>query len=97
LSLTINNPDVMPHNWVLGARGSIDRITDLANKLVADPKAITRHYVPDAPEVLVHTRVIEPANSTTIHFDAPKEPGDYPYLCTFPGHASIMRGVMKVE
>jgi azurin len=97
ISLSIDNPDVMPHNWVLGARGAIDRITDLANKLVADPKAIVRHYVPDTPDVLVHTRIIEPANSTTIHFDAPKEPGDYPYLCTFPGHATIMRGVMKVE
>jgi azurin len=97
LSLTIDNPDVMPHNWVLGARGAVERITDLANKLVADPNAVTRHYVPDTPEVLVHTRVVEPANSTTIHFDAPKEPGEYPYLCTFPGHASIMRGVMRVE
>jgi azurin len=97
LTLTIDNPDVMPHNWVLGARGSIERITDLANKLVANPNAVARHYVPDAPEVLAHTRIIEPANSTTIHFDAPKEPGDYPYLCTFPGHATIMRGVMRVE
>jgi azurin len=68
-----------------------------ANKLVADPKAVARHYVPEAPEVLVHTRIIEPANSTTIHFDSPKEAGEYPYLCTFPGHATIMRGVMHVE
>jgi azurin len=97
LSLTIENPDVMPHNWVLGARGTVERITDLANKLVTDPNAIARHYVPEAPEVLVHTRIVEPANSTTIHFDAPKEPGDYPYLCTFPGHATIMRGIMRVE
>jgi azurin len=97
LTLTIDNPDVMPHNWVLGERGAVERITDLANKLVADPNAVARHYVPDTAEVLVHTRIVEPANSTTIHFDAPKEPGDYPYLCTFPGHATIMRGVMKVE
>lgn len=97
ISLTINNPDVMPHNWVLGAAGAVDKITDLANKLVTDPNAVTRHYVPDAPEVLVHTRLIEPASSTTIHFDAPSKPGDYPYLCTFPGHAFIMRGVMHVE
>jgi azurin len=97
LSLTIENPDVMPHNWVLGDRGTVERITDLANKLVTDPNAVARHYIPDAPQVLVHTRIIEPANSTTIHFDAPREPGDYPYLCTFPGHATIMRGVMHVE
>ena len=97
LSLTINNPDVMPHNWVLGAAGTVEKIADLANRLVTDPNAVGRHYVPDAPEVLVHTRLIEPASSTTIHFDAPAKPGDYPYLCTFPGHASIMRGVMHVE
>ncbi|HET6406288.1 MAG TPA: plastocyanin/azurin family copper-binding protein, partial [Chthoniobacteraceae bacterium] len=97
LSLTIENPDVMPHNWVLGAMGQVDRISDLANQLVTDPKAVGRHYVPDASEVLVHTRIIEPANSTTIHFNAPVEPGNYPYLCTFPGHASVMRGVMRVE
>lgn len=97
LSLTLENPDVMPHNWVLGARGAVERVTDLANKLVTDPNAVARHYVPDAPEVLVHTRIVEPASSTTIHFNAPSEKGDYPYLCTFPGHATIMRGVMHVE
>ncbi|MCB1209408.1 MAG: hypothetical protein KDK97_08785 [Verrucomicrobiales bacterium] len=26
-----------------------------------------------------------------------KEKGDYPYLCTFPGHWMVMNGVLKVE
>lgn len=97
LSLTFDNPDVMPHNWVLGAPGSLARLTELANKLITDPDAVSRHYVPASPEVLVHTRLLEPASSTTIHFTAPAVPGDYPYLCTFPGHAMIMRGVLKIE
>ncbi len=30
-------------------------------------------------------------------FTAPKEPGEYPYVCTFPGHWRLMKGVMTVE
>jgi uncharacterized protein len=29
-------------------------------------------------------------------FKVPEIVGDYPYVCTFPGHWSIMNGVMKV-
>ncbi|MCH8962102.1 MAG: hypothetical protein IH820_12455 [Bacteroidetes bacterium] len=29
-------------------------------------------------------------------FTAPTEPGDYPYVCTFPGHWRTMQGVMQV-
>lgn len=97
LSLTFDNPDVIPHNWVLGTPGSTARLFTLANQFIADPRAYFLHYVPPAPEILVHTRLVEPAATTTIHFHAPAEPGDYPYLCTFPGHAAIMRGVLEVR
>ena len=30
-------------------------------------------------------------------FSLPLEPGDYEFVCTFPGHHILMRGVMKVE
>ena len=32
----------------------------------------------------------------TLRFHAPKEPGKYPYICSFPGHYLVMRGVMIV-
>jgi uncharacterized protein len=35
-------------------------------------------------------------SSYTLTFIAPAQVGDYPYVCTFPGHWSIMNGVMKV-
>lgn len=97
LSLTFDNPDIMPHNWVLGTRGSTSRLFTLANQFITDPRAHARHYVPPAPEVIVYTRMVDPASSTTIHFTAPTEPGDFPYLCTFPGHAAIMRGILHVQ
>lgn len=97
ISLSFENPDVVPHNWVLAAEGSVERVVDLANRMIVEPGALARHYVPDSRDVLVHTRLVEPAASTVIHFNAPDKPGSYPYLCTFPGHGMVMRGVLVVE
>lgn len=97
LSLTFDNPDELPHNWVLIKPGAADRVGDLANKLLSAPDALARHYVPEAPDILCHTRILDPKQKTTIHFTAPASPGRYPYLCTFPGHSVIMRGELIVE
>ncbi len=97
LSLTLENPDNMPHNWVLLKPGSAERVGALANALIAEPNALSRHYVPESADVLCHTRVLDPLKSTTIHFNAPAQPGQYPYICTFPGHWAVMRGVLVVE
>ena len=40
--------------------------------------------------------MLAPQESQRLAFDAPKVPGDYTYLCTFPGHWRVMFGVMKV-
>ena len=51
-----------------------------------------------AGEVLAHTKLLGPRESDTVEFKAPTEPGEYPYLCTFPGHfVSGMKGVLVVQ
>jgi azurin len=97
LSLTFANPDAVPHNWVLLKPGSVEKAGDLANKLISDPNGFSRHYVPDIPDVLAWTDMVPPAGSFTIHFDAPSTAGEYPYICTFPGHWMLMKGVLRVE
>jgi azurin len=97
LSLTLENGDLIPHNWVLGKLGALERISDDADRNLADPKALSQSYVPQIPEVLAHTRLVNANSSSTIHFQAPMDKGDYPYLCTFPGHTKIMRGIMHVK
>ena len=87
----------MPHNWVLLQTGSLARVGDLANKFVADPLAADRQYVPATPEVLANTDMVAPGKSFTIYFNAPAVAGEYPYICTFPGHWQVMSGVLKVE
>ena len=97
VSLTLKNPDVVPHNFVLIKPGQLQAIGDQANRLITDPQGLARHYVPDSPDVIAYTDMTNPGETSTIYFEAPKDKGDYPYLCTFPGHWMVMNGVMKVE
>ena len=97
LSLTFENVDQMPHNWVLMKPGAEATIGGLADRLITEPDVLARSYVPDSPDIICHTRIIDPLNSMTIHFNAPSKPGRYPYMCTFPGHWVLMRGVLVVE
>ncbi|MCA9227061.1 MAG: hypothetical protein KDA47_15670, partial [Planctomycetales bacterium] len=97
LQFTLANPDVVPHNWVLVKPGSLRSVGEASNQLVADPEAFARHYIPHSDEVLFHTDIVPPGSEFTIYFRAPKEPGVYPYLCTFPGHWMVMNGELIVE
>jgi len=97
IALTLSNPDVVPHNWVLVKPGALRRVGELGNQLIADPSAYARHYVPESDEVLLYTDIVSPSEKQTIYFKAPEMTGRYPFLCTFPGHWMIMNGVMIVE
>lgn len=65
--------------------------------MIADPRGLERHYVPESDDVIAYTDMINPQGEFAIHITAPAEKGDYPYLCTFPGHWMVMNGVMKVK
>lgn len=99
VKLTFNNvhPAVpQPHNVVIGTPGSKDKLLGLAMQMATAPDGMAKGFIPAAPEILFHTKLLQPNQSETIEFKAPAA-GDYPYLCTFPGHGAIMNGVMKVE
>ncbi|WP_345685732.1 DUF6797 domain-containing protein [Novipirellula caenicola] len=97
LAVTLANPDVVPHNWVLVQQASLQHVGELGNQMIADPKAFARQYVPESDQVIAHTDIVLPGQQQTIYFIAPSAPGRYPFLCTFPGHWMVMNGVMVVE
>jgi azurin len=97
IRFTFVNPDSVPHNWALIKPGTMARVGDLVNKIIAEPDAALRHYIPRTDDVLVHTDIVGPQDELTIFFRAPRAPGRYPYLCTFPGHWMVMNGEMIVE
>lgn len=46
--------------------------------------------------IIAHTKMLGGGEKDTITFTAP-EAGEYPFLCTFPGHFALMQGVMTVK
>jgi azurin len=58
---------------------------------------LAKGFIPETPDVLYHTKLLNPGESETLEFTAGPEKGEYPYLCTFPGHPRIMQGTLKVE
>jgi azurin len=97
IQLQFTNPDVVPHNWVLVQPGTLERVGDLVNRLVAEPDAAVRQYIPRTADVLAYTNIVPPGEHYTIYFRAPARKGRYPFLCTFPGHWMAMNGQMIVE
>ena len=85
----------MAHNWVLLA-------------LDSDPNAFARaaiqakanDYLPQdmSDQVLATTGLAAGGETTEVTFTAPETPGEYDYVCTFPGHFSAgMRGKLVVQ
>jgi len=97
IQLNFKNPDVVPHNWALIRPGTLPEVGDLINKIIAEPDAVARHYIPKHKAVLAHTDMVPPGDQFTIFFKAPDQPGSYPYVCTFPGHWMVMNGVLIVK
>ena len=91
--LTFKNKDFPPHNLLIVKPGKADEVANLAIALGND--GFGKEWRPDTPLILWGSTMIDYDEETVISFTAPS-PGDYPYVCTFPGHAMMMRGVMKV-
>lgn len=47
-------------------------------------------------EIVAHTKILGGGESDEVTFTAPAA-GEYPFICTFPGHFAIMQGVMTVK
>ena len=94
LDVINDDPTKMMHNWALVSKGSLNKVLQAA--LTLGPKAIELNFVPDIPEVLTSTPQVAPDRKFTLYFTAPTEPGQYPYVCTYPGHGQLMRGILNV-
>ena len=95
--LTLNHTGTMPmasmgHNFVLLKNGTdLDKFEEKAGK------AQKEGYIPtDKSDIIANTKLIGGGESDTITFMAP-EKGTYDYLCSFPGHYSVMKGKFNVK
>jgi putative heme-binding domain-containing protein len=96
LEIVFENVDIMPHNLIITRPGAMAKVGIEAEKMAARPDAFEKGFVPNLPEVLFSIRLLQPGESGRIGLFAPSEVGDYPYVCTFPGHWRRMYGTLHV-
>ncbi|NRF41164.1 PVC-type heme-binding CxxCH protein [Pedobacter foliorum] len=96
VTINLENPDFMQHNMVIAKPGTLKKVGAAADEMAKDPNGAEKNYVPAIPEILFSTKLLNPEEKVVLQFTAPDKPGDYPFVCTFPGHWSIMNGIMKV-
>jgi plastocyanin len=96
VELIFRNVDEMPHNLLIVRPGKLEAVGEAADRMAGSPNAGKLHFVPQIPEVMYATRLLMINEADTLRFKAPNQPGDYPYVCTYPGHWRIMNGIMRV-
>jgi glucose/arabinose dehydrogenase/azurin len=96
VSLVFNNPDLMPHNVVITKPGTEQKVGEAADQMAKLKDGFEKNFVPESPDVLFATPLVNSGKSFRLDFKAPTQPGDYPFICSFPGHWRVMKGIMKV-
>lgn len=86
-----SNMTTMAHNWVLVKPGTEADVAAAGLRLgeAAGYLDVSDH------DVLAHTGLAKAGETTEVTFTAP-EAGKYPYVCTFPGHYMLMKGILDV-
>ncbi|MFP6763731.1 MAG: PVC-type heme-binding CxxCH protein, partial [Planctomycetaceae bacterium] len=96
VELVLENTDIMPHNLLVVAPGHMLDVAQAGELMATSPDAFARGFVPDSPHILKATKLLQAGETERLILNVPSEPGDYPYVCTFPGHWRTMAGVMHV-
>jgi putative heme-binding domain-containing protein len=92
----LENTDIMPHNLVITAPGAMAEVGMESERLAAQADAFNQKYLPKSSKILHASALLQPSTTERLQFTAPKKPGEYPYICTFPGHWRLMYGTMHV-
>ena len=83
----------MGHNVVILKQG-----TDVEAFAMKAMEAKDNQYIPKSEEgsIIAHTKLLGGGEEDTITFTI-AEKGTYTYICSFPGHYSMMKGTLVVE
>lgn len=90
LTIRFVNEGAMPHNVVvLEADANVEEVG------IAALQAQDTEYVPMSKEdqIVGYTEMAQPQETVSVTITVPP-PGEYPYICTFPGHFRTMQGVL---
>jgi azurin len=99
--IIFENDDMMPHNLVVVQPGAREEIGPVVDKM--QPTQLDRQGRPFLPsdrtlsrKILAATKLLEPGQKETLKLEAPKQVGNYEFVCTFPEHWKVMFGQLVV-
>jgi azurin len=99
ITIKLTNKGTMPkmaaaHNFVLLKKG-----TDLNAFTTAAVMAGQTDYIPAKfkDQIIASTKLAGPGETVQVSFKAPTAPGEYQYICSFPGHFATMKGNLIVK
>ncbi|MCB1096872.1 MAG: hypothetical protein KDN22_14960 [Verrucomicrobiae bacterium] len=96
VKLVLKNADDLPHNLVVCDREGVSlAVAQVAWEL--GEKGFEKQWIPEDERILAATGMVDPQQSAAVTFQSPKKEGRYDFVCTYPGHAVIMKGVMIVR
>jgi len=99
VKIVFQNHDAMPHNIVFchPKEGANDKGMDVAMEAwkLAE-KGEAKAWIPEHPRIWAHSGMVPAHGKEEFVLKVPEQPGVYPYVCTFPGHAMAMNGELRV-
>ena len=91
------NDDFMPHNLVFVKPGTRELIGNLSATMKPEELDNQRRpYVPKNNAVIGATKLVEAGQKELLKSTAPSDEGSYEFVCTFPGHWTLMWGTLVV-
>lgn len=87
----------MGHNVVILKTGNDP--FDFSTDVNENGGTLANSYVPDKlhDRIVAFTTIVGGGQTTHVEFQAPTTPGEYPFLCSFPGHVGNMNGIAEVK
>jgi azurin len=87
-----SSPDAdMPHNFILVKPGTNTDELGAAGITAGAAK----NFIPDSPAIIKATGLLKGGQKEVISVQL--ESGTYPYFCSYPGHAALMKGILMVK
>jgi azurin len=95
--IVFENDDLMPHNLIICQKGAKEALGTAALTMTPDQlDSKGRAYVPESNQIIAATQMLEAGEKARLTIEG-LAPGEYEYVCTFPGHWSVMNGKLNIR
>lgn len=96
VKVILKNEDQLPHNLVVLSEPNCSMQVAMKAWELAE-RGMERNWIPDDPRVLASTPMVDPGAEGAVFFQAPDRDAQMDFVCTFPGHAMLMKGSIRVS